>query len=162
MDINEVDDIITELENLAGPPAKPLAEMSFEERWNYELDVKGWVALNFTGWVRDTVILAADENVKTPAGYAVYTLKEFEMIVRSGAMKSDMHLVHYAKKHYGAVITQITEKRMRVQPRAAVIKGVENVSHRLCRNHPALPGWGEDSRYRQIFLLFPRRQLVMC
>ena len=110
MDINEVDDIITELENLAGPPAKPLDEMGFEERWHYELDVKGWVALSFTGWVRDTVILAADENVKTPAGYAVYTLKEFEMIVRSGAMKSDMHLVHYAKKHYGAVITQITEK----------------------------------------------------
>ncbi|MBN1366612.1 MAG: hypothetical protein JW967_01625 [Dehalococcoidales bacterium] len=87
-------------------PSKAVADMTEAEKIQYALESKGWVALEFPGWVQDTIILANDERVKTPAGHAVYTLKEFEMIIKHTDTTKNPYLVHAAKK-MGAVITSI-------------------------------------------------------
>jgi len=101
-------DEIEQLEHYIPEPLKPLKEMPFEERWNYELEAKGWIALKIEKWVQDTIILAANDQVtRIPHGYAVYTIKEFGLVYQ----QPDIHMVHWLKKNYGAVIESVERRK---------------------------------------------------
>lgn len=108
-------DTIGELEQYVEEPPKPLDEMTIEERWNWEMKSQGWLLARFDEWLNDTIVIAADNQVSGyPEGYAVYTLKELDMLwfdrghpVQDGG---SMHLVHTAKKLAGAVIVSIVRR----------------------------------------------------